>query len=193
VDGVFLDLPEPWLAVPQACKILKPNRRVVSYSPCIEQTMKTCTALRENGFHSIRTIETRLKTYDVLRTSFPVPDFGDGAPLTSSSPDETEEVNGTSEGNNNKRAAAEDGDDVGGDDNDDQNKDSIVGNKKSKQGRGEGEDGNDTSKLANDSCLVAKVNGTMRGHTAFLTVAERGFTATPLTSSSSSSSSSSSE
>lgn len=78
-DGVFLDVPEPWLAVPEASRCLKASRKLCSYSPCIEQVMKTCVALRANGFHTIRTIETRLKTYDVAKQAWPVPDFGQGA------------------------------------------------------------------------------------------------------------------
>ena len=66
-DAVFLDLPEPWLAVPHAAQALKASRRVCSYSPCIEQVQRTCKALRAHGFHSIKTIETRLKAYDVSK------------------------------------------------------------------------------------------------------------------------------
>ena len=79
-DAVFLDVPEPWLAVPEASRCLKASRKIASYSPCIEQVMKTCAALRLNGFHSIRTLETRLKTYDVAKQAWPVPDFGQATP-----------------------------------------------------------------------------------------------------------------
>lgn len=64
-DAIFLDLPEPWLAVPHAAYTIKPNGQLCSYSPCVEQTQRCVAALRENGFHSIRTIEARLREYYV--------------------------------------------------------------------------------------------------------------------------------
>jgi tRNA (adenine57-N1/adenine58-N1)-methyltransferase len=64
-DAIFLDLPEPWLAVPHAAYTIKPDGRLCSYSPCVEQTQRCVTALRESGFHSIKTIEARLREYYV--------------------------------------------------------------------------------------------------------------------------------
>lgn len=74
-DAVFLDLPSPWLAVAHAAKAMKPDARFCSYSPCMEQVQRTCLALEELGFHSIRTVEARLKTYEPKRVQMDVPRF----------------------------------------------------------------------------------------------------------------------
>ena len=72
-DAIFLDLPEPWLAVPHAAFAIKPNHRLCSYSPCIEQAQKCIVALKENGFHSIKTIEVRLREHYVDEVDLELP------------------------------------------------------------------------------------------------------------------------
>ncbi|EEF40932.1 tRNA (adenine(58)-N(1))-methyltransferase catalytic subunit TRMT61A [Ricinus communis] len=64
VDSVFLDLPQPWLAIPSAAKMLKQDGVLCSFSPCIEQVQRSCETLRSN-FTDIRTFEVLLRTYEV--------------------------------------------------------------------------------------------------------------------------------
>jgi tRNA (adenine57-N1/adenine58-N1)-methyltransferase len=61
VDAVILDLATPWLVVPHAYSALKGSGAVVSFSPTIDQIVKTVEALRESEFVDIETIETLLR------------------------------------------------------------------------------------------------------------------------------------
>ncbi|KAF3444635.1 hypothetical protein FNV43_RR14328 [Rhamnella rubrinervis] len=63
-DSVFLDLPQPWLAIPSAGKMLKQDGILCSFSPCIEQVQRSCETLKSN-FTDIRTFEILLRTYEV--------------------------------------------------------------------------------------------------------------------------------
>ncbi|XP_058750007.1 uncharacterized protein LOC131623024 [Vicia villosa] len=63
-DAVFLDLPQPWLAIPSAAKMLRPDGTLCSFSPCIEQVQRSCETLQSN-FTDIRTFEVLLRTYEV--------------------------------------------------------------------------------------------------------------------------------
>ncbi|KAL8452028.1 hypothetical protein Emed_001569 [Eimeria media] len=51
-DGVFLDLPSPWLALKHADEALKGGGRLVTFSPCVEQLHKTLAAAQELGFQA---------------------------------------------------------------------------------------------------------------------------------------------
>ena len=67
VDSVILDLAVPWLVVPHAYNALKPCGTIVSFSPTIDQVVKTVEALRENGFVDIETIECLMRGMQVER------------------------------------------------------------------------------------------------------------------------------
>ncbi|XP_023516030.1 tRNA (adenine(58)-N(1))-methyltransferase catalytic subunit TRMT61A isoform X2 [Cucurbita pepo subsp. pepo] len=63
-DSVFLDLPQPWLAIPSAERMLKQDGVLCSFSPCIEQVQRSAETLRSK-FTDIRTFEVLLRTYEV--------------------------------------------------------------------------------------------------------------------------------
>jgi tRNA (adenine57-N1/adenine58-N1)-methyltransferase len=79
VDSVFLDLPEPWHALPYALELMKPNRPICCYSPCIEQVIETCAKLRELGFHTIRMMESKQRLSDTKVVELEQVDLGLGA------------------------------------------------------------------------------------------------------------------
>jgi tRNA (adenine57-N1/adenine58-N1)-methyltransferase len=67
VDAVILDLAVPWLVVPHAYTALKPSGVIVSFSPTIDQVVRTTEALRENGFVFMETVECLMRTMQVER------------------------------------------------------------------------------------------------------------------------------
>jgi len=67
VDAVILDLATPWLVVPHAYSALKGSGTIVSFSPTIDQVVKTVEALKENGFVDIDTIECLMRRMQVER------------------------------------------------------------------------------------------------------------------------------
>ena len=67
VDAVILDLATPWLVIPNAYTALKPSGTVVSFSPTIDQVVKTVEALKENSFVDIKTVECLLRGMQIAR------------------------------------------------------------------------------------------------------------------------------
>jgi tRNA (adenine57-N1/adenine58-N1)-methyltransferase len=56
-DAFILDIPDPWLAVGTAAQALRPCGHFASFSPNMEQVSQTVSALREQTFVEIRTLE----------------------------------------------------------------------------------------------------------------------------------------
>jgi tRNA (adenine57-N1/adenine58-N1)-methyltransferase len=67
VDTVVLDLAVPWLVVPHAYEALKPSGTIVSFSPTIDQVVKTVEALREQNFVCIETFECIMRGMQIER------------------------------------------------------------------------------------------------------------------------------
>jgi tRNA (adenine57-N1/adenine58-N1)-methyltransferase len=67
LDAVILDLAVPWLVVPHAYEALKPSGTIVSFSPTIDQVVRTVEALKENNFVFIETVECLMRAMQVER------------------------------------------------------------------------------------------------------------------------------
>ena len=57
VDAVFLDLPDPWLAIPPAYAALAPGRPIALIVPTAEQLKATFGALEKAGFVALEAVE----------------------------------------------------------------------------------------------------------------------------------------
>jgi tRNA (adenine57-N1/adenine58-N1)-methyltransferase len=67
VDAVILDLATPWLVISYAYTALKGSGTLMSFSPTIDQVVKTVEALEENGFVDIDTIECIMRRMQTER------------------------------------------------------------------------------------------------------------------------------
>lgn len=67
VDAVVLDLATPWLVVPYAYEALKASGTIVSFSPTIDQVVRTTEALKEHNFVCIETVECIMRGMQVER------------------------------------------------------------------------------------------------------------------------------
>jgi tRNA (adenine57-N1/adenine58-N1)-methyltransferase catalytic subunit len=57
IDGVVLDLPEPWEVVASARSALTAGGYAATYTPTYNQLERTVRALRSNGFDDVRALE----------------------------------------------------------------------------------------------------------------------------------------
>jgi tRNA (adenine57-N1/adenine58-N1)-methyltransferase len=67
LDAVILDLATPWLVVPHAYEALKPSGTLISFSPTIDQVVKTTEVLNEFNFTFIETIECLIRSMQISR------------------------------------------------------------------------------------------------------------------------------
>jgi tRNA (adenine57-N1/adenine58-N1)-methyltransferase len=67
LDAVILDLATPWLVVPHAHKALKPSGTIISFSPTIDQVVKTTEVLKNYNFAYIETIECLIRSMQIAR------------------------------------------------------------------------------------------------------------------------------
>ncbi|MEM3005296.1 MAG: tRNA (adenine-N1)-methyltransferase [Candidatus Bathyarchaeia archaeon] len=65
LDAVVLDMATPWLAVPLAHRALKGGGVFASFSPTIEQVMKTTSSLRGQPFVEVETVELIMRRINV--------------------------------------------------------------------------------------------------------------------------------
>ncbi len=67
VDAVILDLATPWLVTAHAYAALRGSGSIVSFSPTIEQVVRTVESLEETGFVDVGTVECIMRGMQVAR------------------------------------------------------------------------------------------------------------------------------
>ena len=66
IDAIILDVPEPWIAIKNCAKSLKPGGFLVSYSPSVPQVADFANAIRKNeNFVYIKTVEITEREWEV--------------------------------------------------------------------------------------------------------------------------------
>ena len=65
LDAVVLDMATPWIVVPYAWESLSGGGMFLSFSPTIEQVMKTVEALKTEPFIEVETVELLLRSITV--------------------------------------------------------------------------------------------------------------------------------
>ena len=66
MDIITLDVPEPWNAVENCAKALKPGGFIVSYSPSVPQVADFVSSIKKNeNFVYIKTVEISEREWEV--------------------------------------------------------------------------------------------------------------------------------
>lgn len=78
-DSVFLDLPAPWEAIPAAREALRSDATttICCFSPCIEQVLRTVTALTDYGFGDVTMYESLIRTHESITNVAPMEPISD--------------------------------------------------------------------------------------------------------------------
>lgn len=185
IDAIFLDLPRPWLALDHAMTLLKPNKSICCYSPCIEQVIKTCTKLRELGFHTVRMLEVRRKIAEIKTQTYEDLDLGwdraeDGSRITQDAKAEgANQMNNNDNGDNNKDGDGNDDPQTVSNANKRRKMDPATSAASTPKGLPADKDASDEvskpywlmEEPTSQYVDVMRYNNTMKGHTAFLTFA----------------------
>lgn len=82
-DAVFLDLPGPHKIAAAAAAVLRPDGRICSFSPCIEQVQRMCAALAAAGFVEPLTVEVLDREYEFHQRQLLLPPARGEAPVVS--------------------------------------------------------------------------------------------------------------
>jgi tRNA (adenine57-N1/adenine58-N1)-methyltransferase catalytic subunit len=179
-DAVVLDLPEPWLAIEHAQKVLKPTARIASYSPCVEQVQRTCQALRQYGFHSIQTFEYRLQEHYVDEVEYGGPPRDKRPridPLARLAAKEAAKQSGVQTSSVGEEVVKKNGDGSGGEKSASTTGVAAAAATAATNDNTDKEAQEETETPASNKRkkhLVARPFSTMRGHTAFITFATAG-------------------
>lgn len=65
VDAVFLDMPDPWNAIPKVYESLVPSAALIVFVPTVNQIEKTYFAMKNSGIIDIHVEEIILREYQV--------------------------------------------------------------------------------------------------------------------------------
>ncbi|MCL2607103.1 MAG: tRNA (adenine-N1)-methyltransferase [Methanomassiliicoccaceae archaeon] len=73
-DALVMDMPDPWIAIENLSKNLRPGGRICAYVPNMNQLGSTVTVLRDRGFFDVRAAELMEREIEVhhggVRPSF---------------------------------------------------------------------------------------------------------------------------